>query len=490
MTESKRPRRRAARGVALAVGILVGGGSAAWAALAPADAVSRRPSSGEVVPVEISEVPLACPPAIIDPLMVLGVPTLSPQSGAQSGSEVSDSAEASGAVRRVFPNHSADSLTGGGDFRLIEADEGPAELSGVTISGASAGDLLSLVAQTCIIPSRSLAFAAGATTVGEDSVLIISNPSDKPVNVSVQVFGEDGALLSSPATLTVGGTSTATVLPGAWSPGVAAPTILVTADGTGVAAWLQTSALDGEVALGLDVVHGMRPETSVVLTGVTASRQSTLRIGNLGSARTEVSVKMLSDAGEEPLDGAQNLPVLAKSTVSVDLAALPSEVHGLVVEGDEELVAMVTEATVGEPHPDVREATYFARTVVGGGRPLTSSSLISARDLTDLIDELGFSEVSVAVAVSNPGEVEAELEIQGASKRLPAASSALYPLIGVGESSQFESDVPVYASYVITASTPAGTVRSVGSLGIEGPLAQSRAVWLFPEGEVVGDSTD
>lgn len=496
MSRTEGPRRNGARWAALTVGLILVGGSAAWAALSPAPAAAP-PSDTQTLAVEVDQVPLVCPPSVLDPLLVVGDGALAatavtgtetgPQSGEnpQSGGDaITVTAEAEDAVGQAFPDLAADPLQGGGTVRIIESQGGQHDLAGVFLAGVAEGDLLSLTAQTCTVPSRSLAFAAGATTVGEDTVLIISNPSDKPADVSVQIFGATGSLLSSPATLTVGGSSTVSVLPGTWSPGADSPAILVTTDGSGVGAWLQTSALDGEVPLGLDAVPGMTPETSVTLTGVSATRESTLRIGNLGPQRTEVTVSMLTEDGTEPLDGAQDLPVLAKSTVSVDLSGLPSDVHGIVVEGDQELVAMVTEATAGESHPDVRDATYFARTVVGGGRPLNRSPLISPSDLAELVDDLGFTDPTLSVAVSNPGDGEVNLEIQGASKRLPAHSAGLYPLIGADVDQQFTSDGPVYAAYVLTASTPAGTVRSVASLGVEGPLAQSRAVWLFPEAQV------
>lgn len=474
------------RWVLLAVGAVIASLTAAWAATGLPDHAADLPA-GQVVPVEVTEVPLVCPPGIVDAAGVLAAQTdvtsRAAQSGAQSGG-VADtpSSLAAGGERIVWASGTAQPLDGGADIRLVDAQDNDEALAGLTVSGVGEGDLLSLSAQTCVVPSRKLAFAAGSTVVGEDAVLIISNPAEKPTSISIEMFGEDGDLLVTPATLTVGAMSTAMVLPGTWSPGAASPAILVTAEGAGVAAWLQTSALDGEVPLGLDTVQAMTPQTSVVLTGVTASRESTLRIGNVGSSRTEVDVTMLTDSGEEPLEGAQGIPVPANSTVSVDLAALPSEVHALLVEADQELVAAVTETTPGTAHPDVRDATYFARTVVGASRSLTSSPLVTAGDLSAFAERLGFTDLSVSVAVSNPGADPVELEVQGATKTLPAKSSALFPLLSAPDQSGFHSEQPVYAAYVFTATTPAGTVRSVAGLGVEGILAQSRAVRLFPLG--------
>ena len=144
------------------------------------------------------------------------------------------------------------------------------------------------------------------------------------------------------------------------------------------------------------------------------------------------------------------------------------------------MAATVTEVTEGSDHPDVRDAKYSSRTVVGGARQVMRTGLVDKSEVIAAAQSLGFTNIEVAVALANPTDETIEVELQGAAKTLSPHSSQLYPLIGSMNDADLVATSAVYASYVVTASTPAGVVRSVTSLGTEGVLAQSRLVSLFP----------
>lgn len=454
-------------GLCACVGLTVG--SLALGTAEGAPTTESRPKT-EAVQVVMNEIPLVCPPGIIDPEDVAPLRT-------SSATDAKPDAEA--ALATWAPGH-ATALTGGGELHLLGSEASSGDVTGLSLAGRESGDLLSLAIESCAIPGQYLAFAAGSTTVGEDTVLVLANPGDMPLSVQAQVYSEVGALLETPATLTIPAGSTLSVLPGSWVEAEENPVITLTAEGLGVAAWLQTSGLNGEVAQGLARIQGARPAETVVIPGVTASRQSTLRVGNLGAESTRVSVRLLGSDGEELLSGADGIPVLTQSTVSIDLAALPSDVNAIVVEADQPLVAAVTEVTEGGDHPDVRDAKYSSRTVVGGARQVMRTGLVDKSEVIAAAESLGFTNVEVAVALANPTDESIEVELQGAAKTLSPHSSQLYPLIGSLNDAELVASSAVYASYVVTASTPAGVVRSVTSLGTEGVLAQSRLVSLFP----------
>lgn len=471
--KGKRGRRRFPaenRWVPFAGGILAIGVLSLWAGLAlpsgTAAEVSARPEAQEV-PVIVSEIPLVCPPGIVDPDKLT-------KQGASFNAGVALGSWVPGAT---------EPLVGGGEALLISGDAAAEGISGVSLAGIDEGDLLSFIVESCQIPNQDLAFAAGATTVGEDTVLVMSNPTENAATVHLQIFGSLGQVLEVPADIVVPSLSTVSVLPGAWAPGEDSPVITVNVEGAGIGAWLQTSALEGEVPLGVARVQGAVPHERLVLAGISKSDTASLRIGNLGVDATQVEISVLTEDGEIPLPGAESTPVEAKSVLTIDLAGVGAAAHAIVVQGDQPLIATITETTAGAKHPDVKNAHYSGRTVVGPTYQITGAELVDVEDLVEEAKSLGFSDVEVALAVANPDDTAAEVTLQGTTRSLPAASSVLYPILPTLPTTQLTADRPVFAAYVVTAQTPAGPVRSVTSLGTEGILAQTRLVSLLPDHE-------
>ncbi len=458
--------------IALLGGVAVLGASTAIGALSTntgSSAEEDAADGSQVVPVRLDEVPLVCPPTILNPAKVTA-----------ARQETQVSADAKGSQGQTWAPGDPQELTGGGTYRIIEGSLAREDIAGIGIAGVGKGDLVSFTVQSCALPSQRLAFSAGATTVGEDTVLVISNPSDKSADIELEIFDESGPLLDAPVSMTVGAKSTVTALPGVWASGLVNPMLTLKSDGAGITAWLQTSALDGEVPLGLAQIQGAVPDKNLTLTGVSSTRDSTLRIGNLGEAVASVSVTLLMSEDAQPLEGAQEIHIPGQSTVAVDLGSLPSGARALQITGDQDLVATVTETTEGKAHPEVRKAKYSTRTVIGAGRSLSSAELPDLAEMVEVGESLGFSDIEVGIVIANPSSDSVEVELQGASKTLLPGTSASYPLLASTDQLGFEAEEPVYAAIVVTAETRAGTTRSVTALGAEGVLAQSRRVSLFP----------
>ncbi|WP_099331775.1 DUF5719 family protein [Actinomyces minihominis] len=440
------------------------------AVLLPQTTEEPATTSPETIRVEMGEVPLVCPPGIIDPTRVEVVL-----------SENFDQGRARFSATESWALGEGIDLTGGGEVRVLDSASEAGDLTGMALSGVSAGDLLSFTATGCSIPSREQAFASGATTLGENSILMVSNPTEKAVDVTASLYGDSGSLLETPVQFTVPAATTVSVLPAAWADDTENPMIVLRSDGSRVAAWLQTSGLDGEVPLGLSRSPGTAPEETVVIPGVRSISDSVLRIGNTGAERTEVQVSLLSARGEEPLPGAEGLSVGSGATSSVDLSALPSGAYALVIRGDQPLVAAVTETAVGAEHPEVRDSHYRSRTVVGPARAITGAQMPTVTQIEEVAGELGFTGVSVAVVVANTGDEEVQVEVQGATKTIGSQESVLFPLLRSQTEAELVATAPIYAAYIVTVETPAGEIRSVAGLGTEGVLAQARLVELFPD---------
>ena len=298
----------------------------------------------------------------------------------------------------------------------------------------------------------------------------------------MQIFDEGGPQLETPVNLVVPAQSTVSVLPGTYAQGLTSPMILVSADGVGVVAWLQTSGLDGEVALGVGRAAGTAPSYTQVLPGVEGGQQSTLRIGNPGADPATVEIQVMSRDGGAPLEGAVSVKVAPRSTSQVSLDGLQPGDGAIALEADQEIVAAITETHVGAEHPQVKDATYFTRTIVGSARQISEANLMTAAQLGSMADQLGFEGVTVALSVANTSDEAATLDIQGQEKTLDAGSAQTYTLLPEATRNRFVSDTPVHAAYVVCVTTPVGEVRSVAALGVEGILAQTRSVVLEPRG--------
>lgn len=358
------------------------------------------------------------------------------------------------------------------------------ELEGdkVSAAGRGSGDLTAFLVETCQTPSRTQAFVAGSTELGEDTVLVLTNPADVPVKADVQIFDANGAELEAPVNLVVPALSTVGLLPGTYAQGLASPMVVVSAEGVGVGAWLQTSGLDGEVALGVGRMVGAAPSYTQVIPGIEGGTQSGLRIGNLGADPATVEVQVMSRDGSVALEGAASVKIAPRSTAQVSLDGLQTGDGAIVVEADREIVAAVTETHVGAEHPQVEDANYASRTVIGPARQISEANLVTAAQLNKVAGQLGFEGVSVALAVANTTGDAANLDIQGTQKTLAPGATQTYMLLPEASRNRFTSDTPVHVAYVVTATTDVGEIRSVAALGVGGTLAQTRSVVLEPGG--------
>ena len=121
-------------------------------------------------------------------------------------------------------------------------------------------------------PSRAdrSGWQAGRPSVGRTSILTLSNPTAVTAQVSLQIFGEEGAV-EAPGLLGI------EVQPGAqrvlslagFAPGLVSPIVHVEARGGQVVAYLQQSIVRGLDASGVDLVDAAPdPATDLTFPGV------------------------------------------------------------------------------------------------------------------------------------------------------------------------------------------------------------------------------
>jgi hypothetical protein len=147
---------------------------------------------------------------------------------------------------------------------------GGALVGGAQIQDVAATDFVGLAAASCAEPSGSIWLVGGAMTVGRSTFLLLSNPTDVPSRVSLEIFGEDGQV-SAPGTsgIEVPANGQRVLSLAGFAPGVESPVVHVAARGGRVVATLQHSIVRGLDAVGVETVGaGTDPAAHLVVPGV------------------------------------------------------------------------------------------------------------------------------------------------------------------------------------------------------------------------------
>lgn len=436
------------------VGLGVGIALVGWSAVAPRNVAPER-STAEVfeVDVELSGVRLACPPGIIDP---------------DSSSEL-DGARTSNA---------ADStpMSGGGEVESV----GSGDETGLVISGARSGDLAGMLLEGCMLPSRHLVAMPASTIVGERSVLVLSNPSSKSVEAQISLFGALGPLLESPLQEVVPPNSTSVVVPAIAAADQEVVAVEIASDGAGVAAWLQTSGLDGEVPQGLARTPASTASNLQVIAGITPANAEKLLIFNPGAGPVEATLTVLTEEGNEPLAGATETTIAGQSVSTISLASLPEDTKAIKVDADDPLFAVATMARVGKKHEDVTDATYFSRAYLTGATLATSATLPASEEVEEAADLIKAKVKESTVTFANPRKNavsvtygDETLEVGGGTAVSVAAPQGSTPV-------SVSATEPIAITYFVEVSTDRGTLTVPLVLGGQGTASEQRFVTLFP----------
>jgi hypothetical protein len=157
-------------------------------------------------------------------------------------------------------------------LRAPPVDDAPGSVlvGGAQLQDVDASDFRGLAAAACGEPSGSTWLVGGAMTVGRSTFLLLSNPTDVPSRVSLDIFGEQGQV-SAPGMsgIDVPANGQRVLSLAGFAPGVTSPIVHVTARGGRVVATLQQSIVRGLDAVGVETVGGgADPAASLVVPGV------------------------------------------------------------------------------------------------------------------------------------------------------------------------------------------------------------------------------
>lgn len=175
-----------------------------------------------------------------------------------------------GTLERV-PLVSADPAGGSAAPELLRLAPGDdALLAGAQLQDVDAPDFRGLTAASCAEPSGSIWLVGGAMTVGRTTALLLTNPTEVPSRVNLEIYGEDGAVTAPGMTgIDVPPQGQRVLSLAGFAPGVASPVVHVSARGGRVVATLQQSIVRGLDAVGVESIGaGADPAQTVVIPGV------------------------------------------------------------------------------------------------------------------------------------------------------------------------------------------------------------------------------
>jgi hypothetical protein len=430
-----------ARVVTGVVGIGVAAVTIGAAALLPLPTVQSQPTGIVVSPVPTAQ-QLVCAGAVLRLSDDTGQGATIP-SPVGVGPLVDYDASA-GEVDAV-PLGQSDAGTGGTrDAPLLVSSPPGDPDSHVLISGGQSeevevGDYAGLAASGCAPATAESWFPAGATTVGRTTLLTLSNPTEVPATVDIEIFDDSGPV---PAP----GTSGVIVPPNGqrvlsvagFAPDLESPVIHITSTGGQVVANLQQSVVRGLDAGGLDIIAPSAAlATEIVIPGLVISNLAgvqqliargpdyadiapILRLFAPGEGDVQATFAVLAEDGatvgtplsfdfqagqvtDVPLDGFEAPLGEGNYTISVT-TSLPA-------------VAAARAATAAAPTGDAVAANDFAW--FASAPLLTSQAQVTVAD-----------GPSPLLHLHNAGAAPASVTVGDETVQLPAGASAVLPVEG------------------------------------------------------------
>lgn len=450
---SGRAKRAALVGLRLAsgvIGVAVAAATVAAVGLLPLPAVGITPPAVEVTPAPADQLRVCAGTALR-----LGDETGQNADVPQALDVASVRADAVGTTLDQSPIAASDAGTGGTAAAPQVLSVAPAD--GAALSGAQSQEVSTagfdgFAAASCAEPTSSVWLTGGATTVGRTTLVMLSNPTAVAATVSLEIFGEGGAI-AAPGMSGIdvpAGTQRVLSLAG-FAPGLVSPVVHVTARGGQVSAYLQQSIVRGLDATGMDIVGGAtEPATALTIPGVRIfDGVGTNRALSLSDWEDVAPVVRIAAPGAEdatvtvnvtPLDPAvegtsfettvsagevDELPLDAGAHTDGEGLALADGLYTVTLESDQPIVAGVRVSTAvdtGEPVADApveipaSDVAWYA-----AASPLDGAALLTVAPGPD---------PQIVVVNPSPAELTVQLDAQGGTDIelvVPAGGSAAAP---------------------------------------------------------------
>jgi hypothetical protein len=358
----------------------------------------------------------------------------------------------------------------------------PASLAAVQSTLARSGDLRSLTATTCTVPSSDSWLVGGSTDDGARLRLLLANPAASAAVVDVEVRGPEGRIrAASGEGVVVPAGGEVPIFVDALAPGLEQLALHVTTRSGRVRATLHDSRLDGLDPAGADDVPvAAPPAKKQMIPGISlvngygksaddpqAPGSTSVRIAVPGAEEAVVRVRLLDAGGAVELPRAAVVSVPAGGVVDVPVAGIPSGTYTAVIESDVPVVAGARIGRSGVAGTDPASEFAWAaaaRPLAGQGYvmlpPGTRSTLSLAA--TGKAGRLVVSEVRRDGSLAEPADIEVPAETSAAVQLQPDAVAVRISEISAG---------PLGASLVSWITDPRGSLISVTSVELSVPAS-------------------
>jgi hypothetical protein len=466
----------------LVIGARIAGGTVAAGVAAvviaavgflPLPTLGPEPRAVTVEPAPADQVRV-CPGAVMrvgdevggsaDSAFVIGVPGIG---GESSGGDLE---------RARLTSADATASTASAPEVLSAAPVGDALIAGAQLQDVDAPDFTGLASASCAEPSGSTWLVGGATTVGRSTFLLLSNPTDVPSRVSLEIFGEEGQV-SAPGMsgIDVPALGQRVLSLAGFAPGVASPVVHVTARGGRVVADLQHSIVRGLDAVGVETIGaGADPDERLVVPGVRivdsigTNRASALadwhdvgaaiRLVVPGDTAGTATVRVVPETAgavgtsfeldlepglvtEVPLDSGVPVGGAGEAGDEGDVLSLADGVYTVFVDSDVPVAAGVRASTAvdsgAEPAPDaILDAPDSDLAWFSAAPPLDGEALVVIPDgpspVLSIVNPLGRDVEIELLSFGTGGEPTVVAIPTGASQSI-ALDPGTYLLSGTGD---------------------------------------------------------
>lgn len=421
-----------ARGVAIVgirvvaglIGIGVAAVTIAATTLIPLPSIRSTPPGELVTPVATGQ-QLLCPGAVLRLADEAGQGATSPSA---LGQAVVRYAASSGAVEAI-PLAQSDAANGGTASApsLLSTPPNAADpTTPVLVAGAQsqtvdAGEFVGFAAADCAVASGDSWLVGGSTVVGRTTLITLSNPTEVPATVDLEIFGENGRV-------TAPGTSGIIVSPNGqrilslagFIPGLLSPVVHVVSRGGQVIANLQQSIVRGLDPGGVDVIGATTaPSQNIVIPGLVLTDtvaieeqlggegsddlRTVLRLFAPGEAATRAAITLVPEDGSAP--GLPfELDIAGGQVLDIPLDEIADGSYTVTIVTDAPVVAGLRVSSTGLAGTDfawlaaATELTGDTLFVVAEGpNPLVHLANPTATDVQVTLQGSGTDDVSVLV---------------------------------------------------------------------------------------------
>ncbi len=223
------------------------------------------------------------------------------------------------------------------DTRILTTQDGTGA-AGALMSWATRGDIVGVSSTSCIATGKRQQLLVPATTSGNTQQLVIANPSDRSISVSMEMWGTTGGpiAMATNSVISIGANKTAYVNLAAAAPKQEALYVSVTSSTSPIATVVRSISMDGLTPHGSDFVVPQHAMACHSVIPMDAHDADSAHIMLFGHADSDVRLKWITkngakDAAKQHLD--------ADKVQVVDLHHAPQHTVGVAIESNEPVAA-------------------------------------------------------------------------------------------------------------------------------------------------------